>query len=44
MVIIGYNYDKVIIADPYYGKIKYYSKKQFEKIYNKYGKRAIYYE
>lgn len=44
LVIIGYTYDKIITSDPYTGKIEYYSKKQFEKMYNTYGKRAIYYE
>ena len=44
LVIIGYTYDKIITSDPYTGKIEYYSKTQFEKIYNTYGKRAIYYE
>lgn len=44
LVIIGFTYDKIIVSDPYTGKIEYYDKIQFEKIYNIYGKRAIYYE
>ena len=44
LVIIGYTYDKIITSDPYTGNIEYYSKTQFEKMYNTYGKRAIYYE
>ena len=44
LVIIGYTYDKIITSDPYTGSIEYYSKTQFEKMYNTYGKRAIYYE
>lgn len=44
LVVIGYTYNKVITSDPYTGSIEYYSKTQFEKMYNTYGKRAIYYE
>ena len=44
LVIIGFNDEKVITSDPYTGKIEYYEKEQFEKIYNTYGKRAIYYD
>lgn len=44
LVIIGYTYDKIITSDPYTGSIEYYSKTQFEKMYNTYGKRALYYE
>ena len=44
LVIIGYTYNKIITSDPYTGSIEYYSKTQFEKMYNTYGKRAIYYE
>lgn len=43
VVIIGYNKNKVIISDSYTGKITSYNRKQVEKIYNLYGKRAIYY-
>ena len=44
LVIIGYTYNKIITSDPYTGEIEYYSKTQFEKMFNTYGKRAIYYE
>ena len=44
LVVIGYTFDEIITSDPYTGKIEYYDKTQFEKIYNIYGKRAIYYE
>lgn len=44
LVIIGYTYNEIITSDPYTGEVEYYPKKQFEKIYDTYGKRAIYYE
>lgn len=44
LVVIGFTYDKIITSDPYTGEIEYYDRNQFEKIYNIYGKRAIYYE
>lgn len=44
LIIIGYTYDNIVTSDPYTGKIEYYKKSQFEKMYNEYGKRAIYYE
>ncbi|MBQ3021453.1 MAG: C39 family peptidase [Bacilli bacterium] len=44
LVIIGYTYNKIITSDPYTGKVEYYTKNQFEKMYEIYGKRAIYYE
>ena len=44
LVIIGFTYNQVITSDPYTGTIKYYDMNQFEKMYNQYGKRAIYYE
>ena len=43
VVVIGYNKNKVIISDSYTGRITSYNRKQVEKIYNLYGKRAIYY-
>ena len=43
VVVIGYNKNKVIVSDSYTGKIESYNRKQVEKIYNLYGKRAIYY-
>ena len=33
----------VIVSDPYKGEIVNYSLQQFEKMYNLFGKRAIYY-
>ena len=44
LVIIGFTHNQVITSDPYNGTIKYYDRTQFEKMYNQYGKRAIYYE
>ena len=44
MVIVGYTYNDVIVSDPYTGTIRSFSKTLFEKIYNNYGKRALYYE
>ena len=44
MVLIGYTLNEVIVSDPYTGRIRLFSKSQFEKIYNNYGKRALYYE
>ena len=44
LVIIGFTHNQVITSDPYTGTIKYYDRTQFEKMYNQYGKRAIYYE
>ena len=43
VVVIGFNKSKVIVSDSYTGKIETYNRKQVEKIYNLYGKRAIYY-
>lgn len=44
VVIIGQNSNKIIVSDPYNGSIVEYSRTQFEKMYNLFGKRAIYYE
>lgn len=44
MVIIGFNSKSVYVSDPYTGKVEEYDRRQFEKIYNLFGKRAIYYE
>lgn len=44
LVVIGYTYDEIVTSDPYTGKIEYYDRTQFEKMYNTYGKRALYYE
>lgn len=43
VVITGYNSKKVIVSDPYVGDIVEYNISQFEKMYNLFGKRAIYY-
>ncbi len=43
VVVIGYNNKNVIVSDPYKGEIVNYNLKQFEKMYNLFGKRAIYY-
>lgn len=44
VVITGYDSNNVIVSDPYIGKITSYNKRQFEKMYNLFGRRAIYYE
>lgn len=44
VVIIGYTDSEVIVSDSLYGNIYYRNKNTFEKIYNAYGKRALYYE
>lgn len=43
LVVIGFNDNYVYTSDPYTGSIKKYSKSQFQKIYNLFGKRAIYF-
>ena len=43
VVVIGFNKNKVIVSDSYTGEIVSYNRKQVEKMYNLYGKRAIYY-
>lgn len=44
VVIIGYTPDKVIIADPIGGTMKYQSLSIFKERYNYYGKKALYYK
>jgi len=44
VVIVGYNSKSVFVSDSYTGNIEEYSRQQFEKMYNLFGKRAIYYE
>ena len=44
MVIVGFNSDYVYVSDPYTGKIEKYNRSQFQKMYNLFGKRAIYYK
>ena len=44
VVVIGYNDSYVYVSDPYTGSIKKYSRTQFQKMYNLFGKRAIYFK
>ena len=44
LVVIGYSNDKVVVSDPDSGSIREFDKQQFEKAYNFFGKRALYYE
>lgn len=44
MVIVGFNSNYVYVSDPYEGKIVKYSRSQFQKMFNFFGKRAIYYK
>lgn len=44
VVLIGYTKNSVFVADPYYGKVKKYDKLKFEKAFDFFGKRAIYYK
>lgn len=43
VVIVGFNSKYVYVSDPYNGKIVKYGRSQFQKMYNLFGKRAIYY-
>lgn len=43
VIIIGFNDNNVYVSDSYTGKIEEYSRTQFEKMYNLFGKRALYY-
>ena len=43
VVIVGYNSNVIYVSDSYTGKIETYNRVQFEKMYNLFGKRAIYY-
>lgn len=43
VLVVGANIDSIIVADSYTGTIVTYPKTQFEKMYNLFGKRAIYY-
>ena len=43
VVVIGFNKKRVFVSDSYTGKIESYNRKQLKKIYDLYGKRAIYY-
>jgi len=44
VVIIGFDSNTIVVSDPYVGEIVEYDRHQFEKMYNLFGKRAIYYE
>lgn len=44
VVIIGFNDNYIYVSDPYNGSIKKYSRSQFQKMYNLFGKRAIYFK
>ena len=44
VVIGGFNSHTVYVSDPYHGSIIGYNRTQFERIYNLFGKRAIYYK
>lgn len=43
VIVIGYTKDKVIIADPLGGQMKYQSLSVFKERYNYFGKKALYY-
>ncbi len=43
VIVIGYNSTSVYVSDSYTGKIESYSRSQFEKMYNLFGKRALYF-
>lgn len=44
VVIVGFNDNYVYVSDPYAGSIKKYGRTQFQKMYNLFGKRAIYFK
>ena len=44
VVITGFNDDYIYVSDPYTGSIEKYSRSQFQKMYNLFGKRAIYFK
>ena len=43
VVVIGYTDTSVFVSDSYTGQIEEYNRKQFERMYNLFGKRALYY-
>ena len=43
VVVIGFNSQSVIVSDSFTGQIKRYNRTQFNKIYNLFGQRALYY-
>lgn len=44
VVIVGFNDSYVYVSDPYTGDIEKYRRTQFQKMYNLFGKRAIYFK
>ncbi len=44
VVIVGFNDNYIYVSDPYVGSIKKYNRNQFQKMYNLFGKRAIYFK
>ena len=44
LVVVGYDYQTIIVSDPYTGEIEEYDRDQFEKMYELFGRRALYYE
>ena len=44
VVIVGFNDTYVYVSDPYTGGIEKYKKTQFQKMYNLFGKRALYFK
>lgn len=43
VIVVGYDSSSVYVSDSYTGKIESYSRSQFEKMYNLFGKRALYF-
>ena len=43
VIVVGYNSSTIYVSDSYTGKIERYDRTQFEKMYNLFGKRALYY-
>ena len=44
VVIVGFNDNYVYVSDPYTGSIEKYKRTQFQKMYNLFGKRALYFK
>ena len=43
VIVIGYQENTIVIADPIGGEVKTYPKTTFESRYNYYGRKALYY-
>lgn len=43
LVIIGYSKDKIVVSDPDKGMVREFDRNKFEKAYNFFGRRALYY-